>query len=160
MLLTLAGWTSPQIAEAFGVREDTVRFWRSEFAGGGVVGIIDGLGQLNSWGVLEQWVNAWHSTNTLLPMTMHVGEVLSHDVRDEDDVQLGHQRGDLGDERMTKGDVAVVGFDSAWTDHPRKPGAICAALYRGGACVRFCRGPLLHPGGHWRWIALVVARKA
>src|SRR5271166_5252641 len=36
VLLTLAGWTSPQIAEAFGVREDTVRFWRSEFAGGGV----------------------------------------------------------------------------------------------------------------------------
>jgi len=27
----------------------------------------------------EQWVNAWHSTNTLLPMTMHVGELLSHD---------------------------------------------------------------------------------
>ncbi len=25
MLLTLAGWTSPRIAEAFGVREDTVR---------------------------------------------------------------------------------------------------------------------------------------
>ncbi len=65
VLLTLAGWTSPQIAEAFGVREDTVRFWRSEFAGGGVVGIIDGLGQLNSWGALpEQWVNAWHSTKT------------------------------------------------------------------------------------------------
>ena len=25
MLLTLLGWTSPRIAEAFGVREDTVR---------------------------------------------------------------------------------------------------------------------------------------
>jgi transposase len=36
VLLTLAGWTSPRIAEAFGVREDTVRFWRSEFAGGAV----------------------------------------------------------------------------------------------------------------------------
>ena len=34
MLLTLAGWTSPKIAEAFGVREDTVRFWRGAFAGG------------------------------------------------------------------------------------------------------------------------------
>jgi transposase len=32
ILLTLAGWTSPRIAEAFGVREDTVRLWRSEFA--------------------------------------------------------------------------------------------------------------------------------
>jgi transposase len=36
MLLTLAGWTSPRIAEAFGVREDTVRLWRSDFMGGGV----------------------------------------------------------------------------------------------------------------------------
>jgi hypothetical protein len=45
-----------------------------------ILGTIDGFGQLNSWGVLpEQWVNAWHSTNTLLPMTMHVGELLSHE---------------------------------------------------------------------------------
>jgi transposase len=36
VLLTLAGWTSPQIAEAFGVREDTVRLWRSDFGRGGV----------------------------------------------------------------------------------------------------------------------------
>jgi transposase len=36
VLLTLAGWTSPRIAEAFSVREDTVRDWRSDFAGGGV----------------------------------------------------------------------------------------------------------------------------
>jgi transposase len=36
ILLTLSGWTSPRIAEAFGVREDTVRLWRSDFAGGGV----------------------------------------------------------------------------------------------------------------------------
>ena len=36
MLLTLAGWTSPKIAAAFGVREDTVRLWRSDFAAGGV----------------------------------------------------------------------------------------------------------------------------
>ena len=36
MLLTLAGWTSPKIAEAFGVREDTVRFWRGAFIAGGV----------------------------------------------------------------------------------------------------------------------------
>ena len=54
-----------------------------------ILGTIDGLGQLNSWGALpELWINAWHSTNTLLPMTMHVGELLSHDARDEDDVQL------------------------------------------------------------------------
>ena len=36
VLLTLAGWTSPKIAEAFGVREDTVRLWRSDFMRGGV----------------------------------------------------------------------------------------------------------------------------
>ena len=36
ILLTLSGWTSGQIAEAFGVREDTVRFWRSAFITGGV----------------------------------------------------------------------------------------------------------------------------
>ena len=34
--LTLAGWTSGRIAEAFGVREDTVRLWRSDFMRGGV----------------------------------------------------------------------------------------------------------------------------
>jgi transposase len=36
ILLTLSGWTSGQIAEAFGVREDTVRFWRSAFMTGGI----------------------------------------------------------------------------------------------------------------------------
>jgi transposase len=36
VLLTLSGWTSPRIAEAFGVREDTVRLWRSDFMQGGV----------------------------------------------------------------------------------------------------------------------------
>jgi|SRR5215218_612075 transposase len=36
ILLTLLGWTGGQIAEAFGVREDTVRFWRSTFMTGGV----------------------------------------------------------------------------------------------------------------------------
>lgn len=33
--LTLVGWTSARIAEAFGVREDTVRVWRSDFMLGG-----------------------------------------------------------------------------------------------------------------------------
>src|ERR671928_918083 len=36
ILLTLSGWTSGQIAQAFGVREDTVRFWRSVFMTGGI----------------------------------------------------------------------------------------------------------------------------
>jgi len=36
ILLTLKGWTSSRIAEVFCVREDTVRFWRGDFARGGV----------------------------------------------------------------------------------------------------------------------------
>jgi transposase len=36
ILLTLTGWTSGDIAEAFGVREDTVRLWRSDFMKGGI----------------------------------------------------------------------------------------------------------------------------
>src|SRR3954447_11256319 len=36
ILLTLSGWTSGQIAQAFGVREDTVRFWCSAFMRGGL----------------------------------------------------------------------------------------------------------------------------
>src|SRR5438477_8975781 len=36
ILLTLGGWTSARIAEAFSVREDTVRLWRSEFMSGGI----------------------------------------------------------------------------------------------------------------------------
>jgi len=39
VLLTLAVWTSPKIAEAFGVREDTVRLWRSDFTAGGVAAL-------------------------------------------------------------------------------------------------------------------------
>ncbi|MGH6792430.1 MAG: helix-turn-helix domain-containing protein [Methyloceanibacter sp.] len=39
ILLTLSGWTSPRIAEVFGVREDTVRLWRSDFVRGGVAAL-------------------------------------------------------------------------------------------------------------------------
>lgn len=39
ILLTLAGWSSPQIAQAFGVRDDTVRFWRMQFTMLGVTGL-------------------------------------------------------------------------------------------------------------------------
>jgi transposase len=39
ILLTLAGWTSLRIAEAFGVREDTVRLWRSAFMESGVAAL-------------------------------------------------------------------------------------------------------------------------
>ena len=37
--LTLSGCTSARIAEAFGVREDTVRLWRSDFGKGGVAAL-------------------------------------------------------------------------------------------------------------------------
>jgi len=36
ILLTVTGWTSGDIAEVFGVREDMVRFWRGDFMRGGV----------------------------------------------------------------------------------------------------------------------------
>lgn len=39
ILLTLSGWTSPRIAEVFGVREDTVRLWRSDFVRGGAAAL-------------------------------------------------------------------------------------------------------------------------
>ena len=39
ILLTLSGWTSPGIARAFGVREDTVRLWRGAFMRHGVAAL-------------------------------------------------------------------------------------------------------------------------
>src|SRR3954449_2473033 len=39
ILLSLAGWSSGRIGEAFGVREDTVRRWRMTFMQGGVAGL-------------------------------------------------------------------------------------------------------------------------
>ena len=39
VLRTFSGWTSARIAEAFGVREDTVRLWRSDFGKGGVAAL-------------------------------------------------------------------------------------------------------------------------
>ena len=39
ILLTLKGWTSPEIAEVFCVREDMVRFWRGDFSRDGIEGI-------------------------------------------------------------------------------------------------------------------------
>ena len=43
VLLTLNGWTSARIAEAFGVREDTVRLWRSDFMRGGIEALKAGV---------------------------------------------------------------------------------------------------------------------
>ena len=43
VLLTVSDWTSGRIAEAFGVREDTVRLWRSDFMRGGVDALKAGI---------------------------------------------------------------------------------------------------------------------
>ena len=40
VLLTLRGWTSARISQAFGVREDVVRDWRSTFMRSGVEGLV------------------------------------------------------------------------------------------------------------------------
>jgi hypothetical protein len=41
-----------------------------------ILGRIDPLGQLNSWGNLpERWIEAWHSTNTMLPLTVPVSQL-------------------------------------------------------------------------------------
>ena len=39
ILLSLSGWKSAAIGEVFGVREDTVRDWRSTFMREGLAGI-------------------------------------------------------------------------------------------------------------------------
>jgi hypothetical protein len=54
-----------------------------------IMGSIDGLGQLNSWGNWpEQWIRSWHSTNSMLPLTMPVADLVKRDVRAEDPVRV------------------------------------------------------------------------
>jgi|SRR5271166_478914 len=54
-----------------------------------IMGDIDGLGQLNSWGNWpEQWIKSWHSTNSMLPLTMPVADLVKKDVRAEDPVAI------------------------------------------------------------------------
>jgi hypothetical protein len=54
-----------------------------------ILGDIDGLGQLNSWGNWpEKWIRSWHSTNSMLPLTMPIADLVKEDVRDEDPVQI------------------------------------------------------------------------
>jgi hypothetical protein len=61
-----------------------------------VLGRNDGLGQLNSWGNWpEEWIGGWHSTNSMLPLTMPVTDLVTKDVRDEDPVKVDrHQLGE------------------------------------------------------------------
>ena len=38
-----------------------------------ILGLVDTVGQLNSWGnAPERWIDAWHTTNTMLPLPMRV----------------------------------------------------------------------------------------
>jgi hypothetical protein len=54
-----------------------------------IMGDVDGLGQLNSWGNWpEQWIKSWHSTNSMLPLTMPIADLVKKDVRDEDPVAV------------------------------------------------------------------------
>jgi hypothetical protein len=47
-----------------------------------ILGRIDSLGQLNSWGNLpERWIEAWHSTNTMLPLTVPVSKLTTEGLR-------------------------------------------------------------------------------
>ena len=47
-----------------------------------ILGRIDPLGQLNSWGNLpERWIEAWHSTNTMLPLTVPVSKLTAEGLR-------------------------------------------------------------------------------
>jgi hypothetical protein len=57
------------------------------------LGSLDGLGQLNSWGNWpEQWVRTWHSTNSMLPLTMQLVDLVKKDVRDEDPVNVNEDQ--------------------------------------------------------------------
>ena len=58
-----------------------------------ILGSLDGLGQLNSWGNWpEQWVRTWHSTNSMLPLTMQLVDLVKQDVRDEDPVNVNEDQ--------------------------------------------------------------------
>ena len=59
---------------------------------------------------MGQRLAQWHSTNTLLPMTMHVGELLSHDARDEEVVQPG-----LRDDRPGLAEAGPLALDASMT---------------------------------------------
>jgi hypothetical protein len=54
-----------------------------------VLGGIDALGQLNSWGNWpEQWIASWHTTNTFLPGAMPVVDLVTKDIRAEDPLKI------------------------------------------------------------------------
>ena len=55
-----------------------------------ILGRFDWLGQMQSWGNWpERWIRSWSSTDTMLPMTMPVGDLVKTDVRAEDPHKVG-----------------------------------------------------------------------
>jgi hypothetical protein len=58
-----------------------------------ILGSLDSLGQVNSWGNWpEQWIKTWHSTNTMLPFTMHLVDLVKQDVQDEAPVNVNEDQ--------------------------------------------------------------------
>jgi hypothetical protein len=56
-----------------------------------ILGRIDPLGQLNSWGNSpERWIAAWHSTNTMLPLTVPVSKLTTEGLRPAPALSAGH----------------------------------------------------------------------
>ena len=68
ILLTLSGWTSPRIAEAFSVREDTVRLWRSELRCAVVGAALGDTGRQHGNRVVRS-VGFYHSARRLWGLT-------------------------------------------------------------------------------------------
>jgi hypothetical protein len=69
------------------IQEDTAADYNQ------ILGSLDSLGQLNSWGNWpEQWIKTWHSTNSMLPLTMHLVDLVRQDVRDEDPVNVNEDQ--------------------------------------------------------------------
>src|SRR5215212_3635738 len=54
--------------------------------------------------------------------------------------------------------VAFIGFDSAWTDNPSAPGAICAVVFENGRATRFEAPRLVSFSGALAFIHSVRAR--
>src|SRR3954465_6786055 len=71
ILLTVSGWTSRQIAEAFGVRKDTVRFWRSAFMTGGIEA-------LSLYRIEQVWPGLVSPLQPRVPVVVHTDDPAQH----------------------------------------------------------------------------------
>ena len=57
-------------------------------------------------------------------------------------------------------EFVVVGFDSAWADHPKKPGAVCAAVFEGNRPVEWHEPRLTGFGGALDFIRSIERSQA